>query len=65
MGTRTGNQRTPDEEAFFKRYPELGKAMEELQDEESWQRMKERRLKVELHLENSRRILDELKRSLY
>lgn len=65
MGTRTGNQRTPDEEAFFKRYPELGKAMEELQDEESWQRMKERSLKVELHLENSRRILDELKRSLY
>lgn len=39
--------------------------MEKLRDEESWKRMKERRLKIEMHLENSRRILDELKRSLY
>ncbi|HEX5527803.1 MAG TPA: hypothetical protein VFX44_11495 [Solirubrobacterales bacterium] len=65
MGMRRGHEVTPDEEAFFQRHPELGKSMEKLRDEESWKRMKERRLKIEMHLENSRRILDELKRSLY
>jgi hypothetical protein len=65
MRTRGRQELTPDEEAFFRRYPELGKAMEELRDEESWKRMEKRRLKIEMHLENSRRIRDELKRSLY
>jgi len=64
MGTQTRHEPTPAEEAFFKRHPKLGKAMEELRDEEAWRRMEKHELKAELHREEARRILDNLMREL-
>lgn len=64
MSKAAGHERTPEEEAFFKRNPELGRAMEALPDEEFWRRIEERRLKAKLHREEAERILDKLKREL-
>jgi hypothetical protein len=51
-----------ENDEFFKRNHKLRKALEALDDEKSKRERLETRLKAEIHLENSRRLLDSLKR---
>jgi hypothetical protein len=60
---RNGYEPTPaEEEAFFARNPELGKAMEALRDEEPYRRMERLRREAEEALAGAREALEEMER---